>query len=612
MLQENLLKIYETSFRENREMSALTDYFKGETFSYYEMAKEIAKIHLLFKKAGIKQGDKIALIGRNNPRWCITYMGTITYGAVIVPILQDFTPADIIHIINHSESRLLFLGDNFWDVIEEDQIKQIEAVFSLTDFHAIYERDGKSLTKFQRDIVKNYRTKYPRGFSVNDIKYPEIPNDQVVLLNYTSGTTGYSKGVMLTVNNLTSNVMFAATTINTQTGQRYFQKGGRTLSFLPLAHAYGCAFDFLAPLAVGGHITLLGKIPAAKILLEAMAVVKPTIICCVPMILEKVYRKQVLPMLEKGPMSIAMKIPLLNSAIYSVIRKKLMDAFGGNVGIFIVGGAPMNQETESFLMKIKFPITIGYGMTECAPLISFTPDNEFKAGSCGRFLKGLLEVRIDSEDPQRVAGEILVRGEHVMKGYYKNDKDTHKVLDEEGWLHTGDMGYLTDDGFLYVLGRFKSLLIASDGEKYSPEGMEEAIVDKSPYIDQIIVHNNQSPFTGAIVVPNREALRRELEARRTPEAERANVAAEILGAEIDRYRAGGTYAGEFPERWLPAGLAIVDEAFTEQNGLVNSTMKVVRGKVEEHFRNRLDYLYSAEGRSLKNPENLASLKKIVG
>ena len=215
MLQENLLKIYETSFRENREMSALTDYFKGETFSYYEMAKEIAKIHLLFKKAGIKQGDKIALIGRNNPRWCITYMGTITYGAVIVPILQDFTPADIIHIINHSESRLLFLGDNFWDVIEEDQIKQIEAVFSLTDFHAIYERDGKSLTKFQRDIVKNYRTKYPRGFSVNDIKYPEIPNDQVVLLNYTSGTTGYSKGVMLTVNNLTSNVMFAATTINT-------------------------------------------------------------------------------------------------------------------------------------------------------------------------------------------------------------------------------------------------------------------------------------------------------------------------------------------------------------------------------------------------------------
>ena len=503
MLQENLLKIYETSFRENREMSALTAYFKGETFSYYEMAKEIAKIHLLFKKAGIKQGDKIALIGRNNPRWCITYMGTITYGAVIVPILQDFTPADIIHIINHSESRLLFLGDNFWDVIEEDQIKQIEAVFSLTDFHAIYERDGKSLTKFQRDIVKNYRTKYPRGFSVNDIKYPEIPNDQVVLLNYTSGTTGYSKGVMLTVNNLTSNVMFAATTINTQTGQRYFQKGGRTLSFLPLAHAYGCAFDFLAPLAVGGHITLLGKIPAAKILLEAMAVVKPTIICCVPMILEKVYRKQVLPMLEKGPMSIAMKIPLLNAAIYSVIRKKLMDAFGGNVGIFIVGGAPMNQETESFLMKIKFPITIGYGMTECAPLISFTPDNEFKAGSCGRYLKNLLEVRIDSPDPEHEAGEIVVRGENVMAGYYKNEKDTQKVLDADGWLHTGDMGTMDPDGTLYIRGRSKTMILSGNGQNIYPEEIEDKLNNMYMVLESLVLDAGNGRLR-ALVVPDYE------------------------------------------------------------------------------------------------------------
>lgn len=503
MLQENLLKIYETSFRENREMSALTDYFKNETFSYYEMAKEIAKLHLLFKKAGIKQGDKIALIGRNNPRWCITYIGTITYGAVIVPILQDFTPADVIHIINHSESRLLFLGDNFWDVIEEDQIKQIEAVFSLTDFHVVYERDGKSLTKFQRDIVKNYRAKYPRGFSINDIKYAEIPNDQVVLLNYTSGTTGYSKGVMLTVNNLTGNVVFAMTMINTQTGQHYFQKGGRTLSFLPLAHAYGCAFDFLAPLAVGGHITLLGKIPAAKILLEAMAVVKPTVICCVPMILEKVYRKQVLPMLEKGPMSIAMKIPLLNSAIYSVIRKKLMDAFGGNVGIFIVGGAPMNQETESFLMKIKFPITIGYGMTECAPLISFTPDNEFKAGSCGRYLKGLLEVRIDSGDPKHEAGEILVRGEHVMKGYYKNDKDTRKVLDEEGWLHTGDMATMDPDGTLYIRGRSKTMILSGNGQNIYPEEIEDKLNNMYLVLESLVLEGDNGRLK-ALVVPDYE------------------------------------------------------------------------------------------------------------
>lgn len=503
MLQENLLKIYEASFRENREMSALTDYFKNETFSYYEMAKEIAKLHLIFKKAGIKRGDKIALVGRNNPRWCITYLATITYGAVIVPILQDFTAADIIHIINHSESRLLFLSDNFWDLIEEDQIRMIDAVFSLTDFHVIYERGGKAITKFQRDIIKNYRAKYPRGFSVNDIKYADVDNDEVILLNYTSGTTGYSKGVMLTVNNLTGNVVFAMNMVNTQTGQHYFQRGGRTLSFLPLAHAYGCAFDFLSPLAVGGHITLLGRIPAPKILLEAMALVKPTIICCVPMVLEKIYRKQVLPMLEKGPMSIAMKIPLVNSAIYSVIRKKLLDAFGGNVSIFIVGGAPMNQESEAFLMKIHFPITIGYGMTECAPLISFTPDNEFKAGSCGRYLHGLLEVKIDSPDPQKVAGEILVRGEHVMKGYYKNDKDTRKVLDDDGWLHTGDMATMDPDGTLYIRGRSKTMILSGNGQNIYPEEIEDKLNNMYMVLESLVLDAGNGRLK-ALVVPDYE------------------------------------------------------------------------------------------------------------
>ncbi len=503
MLQENLIKIYETSFREHREMSALTDYFKNETFSYYEMAKEIAKLHLLFKKAGIRHGDKIALIGRNNPRWCITYIATITYGAVIVPILQDFTPTDIVHIVNHSESRLLFLGDNFWDVIEEEQIRQVEAVFSLTDFHAIFERDGKSLTKFQRDIVKNYRSKYPRGFGIDDIRYPEIPNDRVCLLNYTSGTTGYSKGVMLTVNNLTGNVVFARNAVNTQTGTRYFQRGGRTLSFLPLAHAYGCAFDFLAPLAVGGHITLLGRIPSPKILIEAMSVVKPTIVCCVPMILEKVYRKQVLPMLEKRPMSVAMRIPLLNTAIYSVIRKKLLDAFGGNVSIFIVGGAPMNQETEAFLMKIRFPITIGYGMTECAPLISFAPDNEFKSGSCGRYLKDMLDVRIDSADPERTAGEILVRGEHVMTGYYKNEKDTQKVLDAEGWLHTGDMGTMDPDGTLYIRGRSKTMILSGNGQNIYPEEIEDKLNNMYMVLESLVLDSGNGRLK-ALVVPDYE------------------------------------------------------------------------------------------------------------
>ena len=329
----------------------------------------------------------------------------------------------------------------------------------------------------------------------------------MVLLNYTSGTTGYSKGVMLTVNNLTGNVLFAKGAVNTQTGTQYFQRGGRTLSFLPLAHAYGCAFDFLAPLAVGGHITLLGRIPSPKILLEAMSVVKPTIICCVPMILEKIYRKQVLPLLEKGPMSIAMKIPLLNSAIHSVIRKKLMDAFGGNVNIFIVGGAPMNQETEAFLMTIKFPITIGYGMTECAPLISFTPDNEFKAGSCGRYLSQFIDVRIDSDDPQHKAGEILVRGEHVMKGYYKNDKDTERVLDADGWLHTGDMATMDPDGTLYIRGRSKTMILSGSGQNIYPEEIEDKLNNMYLVLESLIMESEGR--LKALVVPDFEQAEQE-------------------------------------------------------------------------------------------------------
>ena len=508
MLRENLINIYETSFRENYALPALTDYFKQENFTYLEMGAEIAKLHLLFDEAGIRQGDRIALIGRNNPRWCITYIATITYGAVIVPILQDFHANDVIHIINHSESRLLFLGDTFWDAIEADQIRKVEAVFSLTDLNAIYERrDPKKLTDFQKNRENHFRKAYPKGFGPEHIRFHKIPNDRMILLNYTSGTTGYSKGVILSVNNLTGNVLFARGAINTQTGTNYFQRGGRTLSFLPLAHAYGCAFDFLAPLAVGGHITLLGKNPTPKILIEAMQVGRPTIICCVPLILEKVYRKQVLPLLEKGPMSIAMKIPLLNTALRSVIRKKMMESFGGEVNIFIVGGAPMNMETEAFLMSIKFPITIGYGMTECAPLISFTPDNEFKAGSCGRFLSEFIQVKIDSPDPEHVAGEILLHGEHVMMGYYKNEEETRKVLDEKGWLHTGDIATMDPDGTLYIRGRSKTMILTGSGQNIYPEEIEDKL--NNMYMvqeSQVLEHNGRLT---ALVVPDCEQAERE-------------------------------------------------------------------------------------------------------
>ncbi|MBO5017422.1 MAG: AMP-binding protein [Alistipes sp.] len=502
MLEQNLIKLYEQSFRDNREMSALTDYFKGETFSYYEIAKEVAKLHLVFKEAGIERGDKIALIGRNNTRWCISYIATITYGAVIVPILQDFNPNDVINIINHSESKLLFLGDNFWDDIEGDQIPAIDAAFSLTDFHVIYEKEGDKLTNYMKNMLANYREAYPRGFSIDDIKYPEIGNDEVCLLNYTSGTTGSSKGVMLTVNNLTGNIIFAKGMKNPDNGDYYFRKGSRTLSFLPLAHAYGCTFDFLSPLACGGHITLLGRIPSPKILVEAMKVTRPTVVCSVPLILEKVYRKSILPMLEKGPMSIAMRIPLLNTAIYSTIRSKLMEQFGGCIEIFIVGGAALNQETEDFLRKIKFPITVGYGMTECAPLISFQLPQYFKAGSCGAVLPDLLEARIDSRDPENIPGELLIKGEHVMKGYYKNESATDAVLEKDGWLHTGDMCTMDSDRTLYIRGRCKTMILSGSGQNIYPEEIEERLNNLYMVAESLIIENNG--HLTALVVPDYE------------------------------------------------------------------------------------------------------------
>ncbi len=494
-----MIRIYEASFRQNRELPALTDYFKNETFSYYEMAKEIAKLHLLFKKADIKPGDKIALLGRANPRWCITYLAAMTYGATIVPILQDFNSNDIIHIINHSESRLLFVGDNYFDVIEPDRVEKVEAVFSLTDFHLVYERQGHSLQKFRKDITRHYREAYPRGFSAEDIKYPDVPNDAVVLLNYTSGTTGYSKGVMLTVNNLTAMVQFAI-------DQHIYFKGSRILSFLPLAHAYGCAFDFLCPMAEGVHVTLLGKIPAAKILMEAMAEVKPHLICCVPLVLEKVYRKQVAPLLEKGPMRLALKLPLIDQAIYATIRKKLLDAFGGEVGQFIVGGAALSPDTEEFLMRIKFPITVGYGMTETAPLISYTYWTEFKPGSVGKVLEGYLEAKIDSPDPQHVAGELIVKGEQVMKGYYKNETATREVL-KNGWLHTGDMGTMDPDGTLYIRGRSKTMILSPSGQNVYPEEIEAKLNNLYLVMESLVVERNGK--LTALIYPDYETAHSE-------------------------------------------------------------------------------------------------------
>ena len=490
MIKENFIKLYENSFKENWDLPCYTDYGEDTTFTYGQVAEEIAKIHLLFQYCSLRRGDKISIIGKNTSRWCIAYLATVTYGAIVVPILQDFKPNDVHHIVNHSESTFLFTSDNIWENLEEEALSGLRAVFSLTDFRCLHQRDGETVQKFMKNMDAAMKKNFPKGFYKENINYTELSNEKVMLLNYTSGTTGFSKGVMITGNNLAGNVTFGIRT-------ELLKKGEKVLSFLPLAHAYGCAFDFLTATAVGTHVTLLGKTPSPKILMKAFEEVKPNLIITVPLVIEKIYKNVIQPLINKRSMKWALNIPLLDNQIYAQIRKKLIDALGGRFKEVIIGGAAMNPEVTDFFHKIKFPFTIGYGMTECAPLISFTPDNEFKAGSCGRFLKGLLEVRIDSEDPQRVAGEILVRGEHVMKGYYKNDKDTHKVLDEEGWLHTGDMATMDPDGTLYIRGRSKTMILSGNGQNIYPEEIEDKL-NSLPLVGESIVVQRGDKLVGLV------------------------------------------------------------------------------------------------------------------
>ncbi len=497
MIADNFIKLYEKSFRKNWELNALTDYSENETYTYEQMAYEIAKLHFLFKKLNIHPGDKIALIGKNNPRWCITYMAVVTYGAVIVPILQDFNPNDVHHIVNHSDSVLLFTSDNIWENLEEEKMGQLRGIFSLSMFRCLHQRDGETIQKFMKTLDEDVKKHYPKGFRPEDVRFASVSNDEVVLINYTSGTTGFSKGVMLTGNNLAGNVTFGV-------DSKLHFRGSRCVSFLPLAHAYGCAFDFLTPLATGGHTTLLGKVPSPKILLKAFDEVRPHLICSVPLILEKVYRKQILPKLNKTVVRWALNIPFVDDQIYAKIRNTLVEAFGGEFSQIVIGGAPLNQEVEEFLMKIKFPVTVGYGMTECGPLISYSPWSEFLPHSAGKVLPGIMEVKIDSTDPYHIPGEILVKGENVMKGYYKNEEATIAVIDEDGWLHTGDMGTINADNYVFIRGRCKSMILGASGQNIYPEEIEAKLNNLPCVMESLVIDKNGKLV--ALVYPDYESV----------------------------------------------------------------------------------------------------------
>lgn len=497
MISENYIKIYEKSFRENWDLPALTDYSTKKTITYAQFARDIARIHIFFKQCGIKPGDKVALIGKNNVNWVTIFMATVTYGAVIVPILAEFNPQDAQHIINHSEAVILFASDRVAEPLEMEKMHNIRAIISLDTMKPIAEKDGEKVSAALRNLTRRFKNAYPNGFDRNSISYPDVPNDRLIEINYTSGTTGFSKGVMLTANNLAGNVVYGIKS-------KLHFRGSRCLSFLPLAHAYGCAFDMLTPLAVGTHITLLGKIPSPKILVSAMNEVKPDLVICVPLVLEKIYRKMIQPMLAKNVMRWALAIPLLDSKIYTQIRNKLIAAFGGNFSEVIVGGAPLNAEVEDFLRRIKFPFTVGYGMTECGPLISHTFWSDFVPHSSGRELKGIMKIRIDSPEPANIPGEILVKGENVMMGYYKNEEATAAVLDADGWLHTGDMGIVADDGTVTIRGRYKTMILTANGQNIYPEEIE-AKLNNMPFVAESLVVERSGKLV-ALVYPDYDMM----------------------------------------------------------------------------------------------------------
>ena len=494
--EENLIKIYENSFRKNWDLEAVTDFGTTVTLTYGQMAERIAYLHLLFERVGIEMGDRIAVMGKNNSNWVTTYLAAVTYGAVIVPILQDFKANDAIHIINHSESKLLFITDQIWENIDVEQVPDLQAVISLNTMDLITAGLPKTQAVDKMTIEELFAEKYPDGFTKDDVKYIERSNAELASINYTSGTTGFSKGVMTPANALAGNIVFGLTT-------KLVYPGCRHVAFLPLAHAYGCAFDFLACLAAGGHTYLIGRTPSPKILMKAFAEVKPTVILSVPLILEKIYKKMIQPQISKKPVSWVLKMPLLDQLVLNKIRETLMNAFGGEFSQIIIGGAPLNAEVEAFLMRIKFPITIGYGMTETAPLISFAPWQEFRPQSCGRVLQGFMDARIANPDVDGV-GEIQVRGENVMCGYYKNEQATADTFTEDGWLRTGDLGTLDEDGFIYIKGRCKTMLLGPSGQNIYPEEIE-AKINNMPYVLESLVLQKDTRLV-ALVCPDFEAV----------------------------------------------------------------------------------------------------------
>ena len=474
--EHQFIDYIEQSIIKNWDKDSLTDY-KGITLQYKDVARKIAKFHIVLESAGIQPGDKIAVCGRNSAHWAVTFLATITYGAVIVPILHEFKADNIHNIVNHSEAKLLFVGDQAWENLNEDAMPLLEGIASLTDFSSLVSRNEKLTYAFEhRNAI--YGQRYPKNFRPEHICYRKDRPEELAIINYTSGTTGYSKGVMLPYRSIWSNVAYCFEMLPVKPGDHI-------VSMLPMGHVFGMVYDFLYGFSAGAHIYFLTRMPSPKIISQSFSEIKPRVISCVPLIVEKIIKKDILPKVDSKLGKLLLKVTIVNDKIKSLARQAAMEIFGGNFDEIIIGGAPFNAEVEAFLKKIGFPYTIAYGMTECGPIICSSRWDTLKLASCGKATTRM-EVRIDSPDPKTHAGEIVCRGANMMLGYYKNPEATAQIIDVNGWLHTGDLGVMDEEGYVTVRGRSKNMLLTSSGQNIYPEEIESKL-NNMPYVAESLI-----------------------------------------------------------------------------------------------------------------------------
>ncbi len=493
-MKESFIAFIENSIKNNWDLNALTDY-DGATLQYRDVARKIEKVHILLEESGVKKGDKIAICGRNSSHWGVTFLAVLTYGAVAVPILHEFKSDNVHHIVNHSEAKLLFVGDVVWENLNEKAMPLIEGVVLMNDYSLLISR-SKKLTAAREHLNELFGKKYPKNFRINHINYHKDQPEELAIINYTSGTTSFSKGVMLPYRSLWSNTQFGFDVLD-------LQPGDKTISILPMAHMYGMSFEFLYEFAVGAHVFFLTRMPTPKVIFKAFSEIKPKIVVSVPLIIEKVIKKNVMPKLETPTMKLLLKLPLISDKIKTSVREKVCEAFGGEFLQIIIGGAALNKEVEEFLKMIDVPFTVGYGMTECGPIICYEDWSRFKPGSCGKAAPRM-EVKVLSPDPENVPGEIVCRGPNVMLGYYKNKEASEEVVDAEGWLHTGDLALMDAEGNVSIRGRSKNMLLGSNGQNIYPEEIEDKL-NNLPFVAESIVVQ-QGDILVALIYPDVEDM----------------------------------------------------------------------------------------------------------